>query len=508
MSESCGNPTVESEALMPKKIRFDRSTTCVKCKEQRGCLVIRHAVYCKDCFSALLPTRFRKALEPHINHAPDGPRRRALRPAGNLLLGVSGGLGSAVLLDVVHRTYTTRAVACDGVKGGREHPRGQKVWSTIRAAYVEVAGAFPGMKDRTEEVGEAVKRYEGIEFVPLRLEAAFDPAWWARVGQTSTADVSVDLNAEGTSLLADSPSASTPLDSLRNYLGRLPTPTAVQVAIAKLIRVLLLYTAHATSSSHVLLGTSLTSLSISLISSISQGGGFNVPQTMYEEWFPPGAERATESWRGEVRVIRPLRDVGTKECAAWAWWHALVVVGKERRPAAAQTIDGLTRDFIVGLEKDFPSTVSAISKTVGKLAPKGGTCGRCILCELPVQTDAHEWRARISIRTRSTQSDVPATLASSVALAPLFCYACHTTLTSRSSRSVAPTKASAPPPPPIVQLPVWAAAALSRLYSDTATEAEEIRTGGDRNVGEEVWKTRKLGEDEMRAAVGEFLFDT
>jgi cytoplasmic tRNA 2-thiolation protein 2 len=87
-----------------------------------------------------------------------------------------------------------------------------------------------------------------------------------------------------------------------------------------------------------------------------------------------------------------------KECTAWVWWHRLSVVGKQRVPVSERTIGNLTKGrliiapaishpddsvaFIVGLEKDYPSTVSTIAKTAGKLAPKGESGIRCVLCEL------------------------------------------------------------------------------------------------------------------------------
>ena len=107
-------------------------------------------------------------------------------------------------------------------------------------------------------------------------------------------------------------SSSTPLKSLQTYFRSLPTQTAVHSSIQTLIRVLLLHIAQSTNSSHVLLGTSLTSLAISLISGISQGGGYNVREETQEDWTPPlastgGKERA-------IKLVRPLRDVGVKEC--------------------------------------------------------------------------------------------------------------------------------------------------------------------------------------------------
>jgi cytoplasmic tRNA 2-thiolation protein 2 len=127
--------------------------------------------------------------------------------------------------------------------------------------------------------------------------------------------------------------------ALRAYISSLPTQTAVPSAIQTLTRLLLLHTAWATESSHLLLGTSLTSLSVSLISSISQGGGFVVREEAQEEWQPTvhlGSKKT-------VRVNRPLRDIGMKECAVWAWWHGLHVPGKESFLGGKQGIGALTK---------------------------------------------------------------------------------------------------------------------------------------------------------------------
>jgi len=47
-----------------------------------------------------------------------------------------------------------------------------------------------------------------------------------------------------------------------------------------------------------------------------------------------------------IRVVRPLRDMGMKECAAWVWWNSLQVVGKENVAGAKQGIGGLTKVLI------------------------------------------------------------------------------------------------------------------------------------------------------------------
>jgi cytoplasmic tRNA 2-thiolation protein 2 len=140
-------------------------------------------------------------------------------------------------------------------------------------------------------------------------------------------------------LKARSDDSSTPTASLRSYITSLPTQTAVATAIRNLTRMLLLYTAASTQCSHLLLGTSLTSLSISLISSISQGGGYSVKEEAQEEWTYKNCNQSERT----VRIIRPLRDVGVKECAFWAWWCDLKVVRRHRFSGGRQDISALTR---------------------------------------------------------------------------------------------------------------------------------------------------------------------
>ncbi|KAI0250288.1 hypothetical protein BJV78DRAFT_1322562 [Lactifluus subvellereus] len=504
MSEFCGNSAAETgEALMPKKRKFDRSRVCVKCKTNSGNLVIRHSVYCKDCFTPLISTKFRQALEPLINHVPAGPRRGALKPSGGLLIGFSGGLGSSVLLDLVHKVYCT-SVGDDELKGGREHPRRNRVWKKIHVCYVETSDAFPEARQPPLLIREAVARYDGYEFIPVRIQDAFDRGWWERVsgGSPSLSELPFgpSLGSSADSLFSKSlscPLGSGPVSALQSHLRALPTPTATLSTLSTLTRLLLLYTAYSIGASHLVLGTSLTSLSISLISSISQGGGFVVPQAIQEEWAPPFVERTPgdNSWNGEVRLVRPLRDVGMKECTAWVWWHQLLVVGKQRIPIPKQTIDGLTKDFIIGLERDYPSTVSTIAKTVGKLAPKGKPGVRCVLCELPTQQSVQAWKARTAIHS-FTDGAPPADVA------PRYlCYSCHATLTSKSSRSTATLTLDSSTTTSAQNLPIWAAARLAFGMGDEQS-ADSPATPAD-----EIWETKKLDPDDMKSLVGKFFLD-
>ncbi|KAF8806979.1 hypothetical protein BYT27DRAFT_7190689 [Phlegmacium glaucopus] len=534
---SCDNPNTDKDALMMRRQKFDGKTKiCVKCKENIGNIVIRYAVYCKTCFFPLIQTRFRKSLEPSINPDPDGPRRKALKAAGSLVIGLSGGTSSTTVLDLVAKTYFAPRSKANGLdefmteeklKGGKEHPRNadKGVWKGKAAvAYVELCNAFPEQKDRTEEILSVVESYGGLpfEFIPLRLEDAFDPEWWVRVGGGSLSEsarsLGLDIIDEDLRLSLAS-SFSSPeyssINALRTYLSSLPTQTALHSATQTLTRLLLLHTAASRRSSHLILGTSLTSLSINLISGIAQGAGFSVAEEAKEEW-------SARSENGiSVRIVRPLRDVGMKECALWAWWCGLHIVGTSRpqNGGGMHGIGSLTRDFIFGLETDYPATVSTIARTCAKLAPKEASNDICVLCGRPAQHNVQAWKASISIRSyheaalavsgntrppHLSKEEImnlttrPINVKSTQSLTPLLCYACHTTLTSRSSRGTA-----APLPPgqsaTEVPLPMWV-----RAIVDTGSHRPRNHVDDEREHAMAL--PTKLTEKEMKAEIGEFLF--
>ncbi|KAG5643017.1 hypothetical protein DXG03_001755 [Asterophora parasitica] len=528
MSTSCGNPTTEQDALMLRRQKFDKSKDCVRCKENAGNIVIRHAVYCKACFFPLISIKLRRSLDPFVNPLPDGPRRKGLKASGNLLLGLSGGLGSTVLLDLVNQTYFSWhdppiEDATGKPRGGKDHPRNANVWPKATVCYVETCTAFPGAKNRTEEVKAAVAKYERLVFVPLKVEDAFDSAWWDSIGgKPSSKQLGMDITNEDLILssISSQDESDAPILRLQHYISSLPTQTAIPAAVQTLTRLLLLHTAMSTGSSHLLLGTSLTSLSISLISSISQGGGFVVREEAQEEWTPrlPVASRKDNGHKnGTIRIVRPLRDIGMKECAMWAWWRRLDVVGREKFTGGKQSIGPLTKEFIVGLERDYPSTVSTIARTCAKLAPKKGTGGVCLLCERPAQYGLQDWKSRISIRSFKDESsfglyrpphfperdpaNAPEPTSSSPSLAPFLCYSCHTTLTSRSSRGTTAVTASRDNPVP---LPMWV---TSNLTSASRTPVRSEDTDGSLDEPQELWSSHKMDAAQMKAAVADFLLD-
>ena len=54
------------------------------------------------------------------------------------------------------------------------------------------------MPDKTQHIANFASRYDELELVTLRIQDAFDPSWWEKVGgRTSFSDVRVSLADEG-----------------------------------------------------------------------------------------------------------------------------------------------------------------------------------------------------------------------------------------------------------------------------------------------------------------------
>ena len=102
---------------------------------------------------------------------------------------------------------------------------------------------------------------------------------------------------------------------------------------------LLQHTARTHGCSHLLLGTSLTTLSVNLINAVANGAGYTLAFEKDEGLQSPDS--------GVVRVVRPLREISMKECAAYIRWRSLLVIGNQRLLSTSTS----NKDSISGLTK-------------------------------------------------------------------------------------------------------------------------------------------------------------
>ncbi|GAB1521911.1 hypothetical protein RhiTH_005010 [Rhizoctonia solani] len=424
----------------------------------------------KECFVTQLGHKFRRCLEPTINPPQPGPppgsRGVSLRPvlkaAGDLLVGFSGGSGSSLLIDLVHENYFTPA-RLDPARGTKAKSKRENVWPTARVAFIDISAAYPG-KMHSTLTGQTLSAF-------LCVRAQLASMSVLKVFKASSAlSIIPDLfrvDLPATRL----PPETNPTEALHLYLSSQPSSSARTTALRNITRLLLQYTARHTKSSHLLLGGSLTSYAVDLLDAVATGAGFSIRQV------------GEETWEG-IRIVRSLREITDKEVAAGCWWRRVEIMPATVMAREDNGITRLTKAFITGLDRDFPSTVHTIARTCEKLAPKGGTSdSNCPLCARPIQPGVQAWKAQIAIRTfepelresplsssavnpegghpRSdthpgsdsvstnesllppesgsrqttelipTQTTEPILSSTTPTLAPLLCYACHTQLTSR-----------------------------------------------------------------------------
>ena len=121
-----------------------------------------------------------------------------------------------------------------------------------------------------------------------------------------------------------------------------------------------------------------------------------------------------------------------------------------------------------------------------------------------------DWKARISIRSfdnlgvdaplpphlsqlSSPPASDPTHTSPTLSLTPHLCYACHTTLTSRSSRGTALLRSKHSSESMATPLPTWVIAQLEK--SGVLLEDGEIS------------RTKKVGDDEMKDQIKGFLLE-
>ena len=120
--------------------------------------------------------------------------------------------------------------------------------------------------------------------------------------------------------------------------------------------------------------------------------------------------------------------------------------GRPARWSAPMAAHGAA--FVVGLQKDFPSTIDALARTVEKMGvsvaavdgPDASAAGVCALCELPLQPGGRQWRSDIVVRDPAPSSSSDGHLAAPLVLptgdagADAFCYGCQTLMRERGNR--------------------------------------------------------------------------
>ncbi|KAF2398570.1 hypothetical protein EJ06DRAFT_83968 [Trichodelitschia bisporula] len=334
---------------------------CKKCSMLAAVVTVRSDPLCADCFARFVNTKVVKRMEGfRTRYATAGEERC-------LLLPVSFGVGSLTLLHVLDRHLVQQ---CE---------RYGRTGYALRVLYVGVEGAE---RERLAMLRE--KYRHPVTVLPLAavFESADDTDGADGVSGASEVDADADHTDDadqgnGTDKTKDTQGNSTEAaEKLTTLLAALtPTSTADVISILK-TRLIANY-ARRTGCEAVLWGSSTTRLAETALAETAKGRGFALPWHLADGPSPYG-----------VAFHHPLRDVLGKELTAHAeivFPELLPLVAEEVLPRG--TIDGLMRGYFASVEESYPSIVSNVVRTTGKLKPPPPGVARCALCSLPVEAD-------------------------------------------------------------------------------------------------------------------------
>ncbi|KAJ1961028.1 Cytoplasmic tRNA 2-thiolation protein 2 [Dipsacomyces acuminosporus] len=364
----------EAENVNPR--RYERKRVpglCIKCKTAKPNVDIRRCLYCKECFVRATITKFRAALSKS--------RQRVKVPRTRALIAFSGGATSSALLRLM-LDYHSMDLKGTGA---------ETVYSGLVVGHVDESALFPGIQ--SDEIHEIAKE-TGLQYEVAKLEDVFDldddqSALLELVQSTVTPGAARDQFCVQLVRHNSSISSKNRLISMFDGLGSM---TNKEDMLASIKNFLLLRLARKHQCGVIMMGDSATRIATKIISLTSRGRGFSLPLEVCSE----------STWFDDVAIYRPMRDCITKEIAFFNRWtrqrSAVAPTFTTMLPAKA-SIDRLTEAFVVGLDRDFPSTVSTVCRTLQKLEPRQEALHSlpCIMCGMPVESSAQEWRDRLTV---------------------------------------------------------------------------------------------------------------
>ncbi|CAG8434431.1 1985_t:CDS:10 [Ambispora gerdemannii] len=369
--------SIEEPILVKEQAPLSAGKKCIKCKIAKATILIRYSTYCKSCFQHVFVGKFRKNLEKSrvIHSAPDEKAMVAL----------SGGPSSRCLLQLL-RDY------CEPLP----HEISKKsTFNEIKICHVDESVAIFDEQEKEKENStlckvESIAKKYNYEFIGLRLEDIFSPEY------TSSG-------------LYDN-----------SLLDAVSTLTSKEELLWHFKMCLLMQMARKKGCTRLFMGDCSTRLSIKIISLTSKGRGFSLPLETSGECNLFKAEKHYEFNfllcqnnkivnldSIDVIILRPMKDMLSKEIGIYNQFTGLVddiviTPTLTSMMSVASSIERLTEDFIVGLEKDYPSTVSTIARTGAKLTPSNliNLEQSCAVCMMPYKEGIKNWQNRITVHMK------------------------------------------------------------------------------------------------------------
>ncbi|NXI34088.1 CTU2 protein, partial [Galbula dea] len=419
---------------------------CVKCKQGTAALIIRLGdPFCRGCFREYFVHKFRAMLG----------KNRVIFPGEKVLLALSGGPASSAMLRQVQ----------EGL--GRETAKRLRFIPGL--VYIDegaVRGQSLAQREQSLAQMETLLQATTFPYYVVHLEEALElPASILRPGPEGSSEPGSSYKEavegfiqqqrqegagdDGTSLsdlgTQDMPSSTARLPTpartqeLLRLFEAVETATAREELLQMLRTHLILQTARSRGYVKVMTGESCTRVAVKLLTNLALGrGAFLAVDTGF-----------TDNRHGDVMVVRPMREYMAKEIAFYNHFFDVPTVIAPPLPTKRRekpSVHRLIERFLVGLQEDFPSTISTVYRTGEKMspAPAKASCEseRCLLCLCALDIAGEEngccqgasargcvcGQGRCQAGTGGTAEGPCAPRAESkAAFIPLLCYSCRLT---------------------------------------------------------------------------------
>lgn len=328
-----------------------------------------------------------------------------------VLLAVSGGASSLVLLDTVASLLQEQHKQHSGRMG-------------FELVVVNVDETTRKKLDRgfSAVMAELAQRYE-----PVKIEwVSLDPEDFAKGKKFQELRVARDFSV--TSTVTENNEKCTLIDQV---FGGCPNRSLQEDVAEIIVRTLLLETAKTHRCGTLLFGHNMSRLAEEVLALTITGRGSQIHSSV--------ADHNDDTTGSTIAVKFPLRDILGAEISAYAKLAGidkLVLTLALTAPTINKhkTVRDLTAQYFRQLDSTgYSSTASTVVRTADKLtAPKVGTyTGCCRVCGTEIRQEPRQWLSRITVADRETTGDAEGDAEGSsqrVEKHPQLCYGCTVTV--------------------------------------------------------------------------------
>ncbi|KAI8370943.1 hypothetical protein BD560DRAFT_396404 [Blakeslea trispora] len=354
---------------------------CCKCKTAAATVLIRQACYCQSCFIFVFIGKYRSILL----RLKDNNRKN-----GKVLLACSGGPSSIAMLNLTKNFMHIVPT---------EKKKIQLIPEAI-VCHIDESSLFESTTGFSEKLEQTIKEnYSEFEYFSYRLEQVFGPEFTKSSEFNkilkSTSGGTENKDYEHYVQCIQKASDKSLAEQLKQLFSSIKKTSAKEDLLWNMKMAMLVHVARREGCMYVFMADSATRQAIKMISMTSKGRGYSLPLDI-------GVDNQQSF--SDLCIMRPMKDMLSKEIGLYNHFFkidhfVLPPFNFGTMMPAKTSIERLTEEFIVGIEREFPSTVSTICRTVLKLSPSADMDFKrtCAMCLMPIEAGNAEWRRHITV---------------------------------------------------------------------------------------------------------------